>query len=212
MQPHVFIFTGFSGKLMGYPEKILRKIFEAQGYFVHTFTDSDFDMYITGGDQFETGAEMRNYLREYVGTGAECLALASSGGGFGGIMHGNAAGLTCIVGYSVFTTIDLEARNHDKRGKSILGRLDQLIEDDRERNLLHHLGKDGLRSSIHLYFAGKNKNDHYQANNLRGVETVALHRVPAQKHTMFDSKKTPFDMLSAVAETERLHFRWPVPE
>ncbi len=209
MQPNVFIFTGFARKISGYPQRMLTKIFEQQGYAVHFFTDSDFSMYINGGDQFETAEEMRAYLREHVETGAECLGLASSGGGFGGLMHGNAAGLTCIVGYSAFTTIDNEARRFDKRGNSILDMLDQLIVDDEKRNLRFHFQKDGLKSKIHLFYPKKNQNDRYQANNLQGLDAVSLYPMPAKTHGMRDTERTPFDMLSSVAEKEGLQFRWP---
>lgn len=193
----VFIFSGFSGKLVGYPkEKIVRNL-RARGYDIHFLTNTCKDLFITGGDDFLSAEALAEFLREERAKYAEALTLCSSGGGFGGIALSMAAGIETIAGYSAFTTLDTAAREIDGRGKRLHRWFDKWLPDPETQNLKWHIAEQAFEGQIVLHYPAESPKDSYQAENLRGCPGVTLLPMPTSKHGMRECKGMPFSALEA---------------
>lgn len=213
MKKVIFVFSGFGGKLLGKTEKVIRKNLERCDTTLHFLSNTNKDLFISGGDDFSTADDLVAFLKHEVKAHDEALSLCASGGGFGGICHSAAAGVKKIIGFSSFTRIDPEARKVDKRGQKLHQFFDEQIPDVRMQNTLWHLHANSFEGKIWLVYPADNKADRYQAENLRNTRGVTLIPMPSENHGMSDCPAVPFAILNEIestqAETYADHLKFP---
>ncbi len=196
----VFVFSGFSGKMVGYPRNKIIRDLQNRGYDVHFLTNTCKDLFITGGDDFDSAEALAAFLSEERAKYETALTICASGGGFGGIALSMTAGVDTIAGYSAFTTLDQAARTADGRGQRLYGRFDEWLPDPKMQNLKWHIAERDYGGTILLHYPEHSPQDVYQAENLRGCPGVTLLPMPSEKHGMRDCEGMPFGGL------ERLGF------
>lgn len=202
MKKVIFVFSGFQGKLLGRTEKVIRENLERNDTTIHFLSNTNQDLFISGGDDFATADDLVAFLKHEVKAHDEALSLCASGGGFGGICHSAAAGVKKIVGFSSFTRIDPEARKVDKRGQKLHQFFDEQIPDVRMQNTLWHLHANSFEGKIWLVYPAYNDADKYQSENLRNAAGVTLIPMPSEKHAMVDCPAVPFEILNEIKSIE----------
>lgn len=191
----VFIFSGFSGKLLSRNENVCVKYIQRRGHAVHYFTNRCRDLFYNGGDDFRSADDLKAVMQAEMAEYDGSLALCASGGGFGGILHSAAVGVDDIVGYSAITTVDGHFRTMDGRGKKLFRLFDSMIKDPKEQNLRHHLSERPREGSVHLLYPENNERDVFQAENLKDVPGVTLLPKPSSVHSMIECEQVPFEIL-----------------
>ena len=194
-----FIFTGFAKKLLGVSEEALGVQLARMGWDMVFLTNMNKDLFITGGDKFSSYNDMIMELLKVRRNYSHAAVFCSSGGGFGGIKAAIDLNVELVLGFSVFTRIDREARCFDRRGMRLWKEFDRMLPNQLDQNVANYFSKKNqLRCK--LFYPNSNVGDSFQSQNLEQVPNVKLVPVKSADHMMLDTNVLPTNIIRYYTE------------
>lgn len=194
-----FIFTGFAKKLLGVPEETLGVQLARMGWDMVFLTNMNKDLFIMGGDKFSSYNNMITELLKVRRNYSDAAVFCSSGGGFGGIKAAIDLDVELVLGFSVFTRIDREARLIDRRGMRLWKEFDLMLPNQMDQNVANYFSKKNQLRCI-IFYPSSNVGDSFQAQNLEQVTNVKLIPVKSADHMMLDTNVLPTNIIRYYTE------------
>ncbi len=178
----VFLFTGFSGQIMGIkPLRIMEHV-QLRGYNSHGFLDTGETLFLDGGDGFDGLDAMSAYIaREKSATGVN-IGIAASSGGYMALRQAIAHGFDLVLGLGAVTSFAAASFAHDDRLAPVRDRLFALEPDDARRDAGAFLEGSGYAGRILLVHGEGFAADAWQARNIARFPQVALRAVNSARH------------------------------
>jgi len=177
----VFLFTGFSGQIMGIkPLRIMEHV-QRLGYDSHGFLDTGETLFLDGGDGFDSLDRMSDYIaREKSATGVN-IGITAATGGYMCLRQAIAHGFDLVLGLGAVTTFAEASFAHDDRLRQARDRLFALEPDDAQRDAGRLLDGSGYAGRILLVYGGGFAADAWQANNIARFPQVTLRAVDSAR-------------------------------
>ena len=181
-QVAVFLFTGFSGQIMGIkPLRIMEHV-QRLGYDSHGFLDTGKTLFLDGGDGFDGFDAMSDYIAREKSATRVNIGNAASSGGYMCLRQAIAHGFDMVLGLGAVTSFAAASFAQDDRLDPVRDRLFALEPDDARRDAGHYLEGSGYAGRILLVYGGGFAADAWQATNIARFPQVTLRAVDSAQH------------------------------